>query len=176
MSHLDMQYIADLVLQAQDGSSNAFAELFAATFQKQFAFARDYLKDDFLAQTALQEAYILAMKHLYRLGQPELVVVWLNQITLTACFGVQRRYAASPADAPPENRVLSIGGRQYTVRQIMTLPFSECQALLLSRLCGMRLGGIASLLEIRRGAARRYMENGRKRLRQLSFEKAGDRP
>ena len=29
MSNLDMQYIADLVLQAQDGSSNAFAELFA---------------------------------------------------------------------------------------------------------------------------------------------------
>ena len=39
MSSLDTQYIADLVLQAQEGSSNAFAELFAATYQKQYAFA-----------------------------------------------------------------------------------------------------------------------------------------
>jgi len=166
------------VLQAQEGSSNAFAELFAATFQKQFTFARNYLKDDFLAQAALQEAYVQALKQLYRLQQPELVVVWLNQITLNACFGVQRKYASTLNSYPAseENSELTIDGRQYTVRQVMSLPFSECQTLLLSRLCGMGTGGIASLLEIRRSAVRRYMESGRRRLRMLSCAKAGDSP
>jgi len=171
MSNLDIQYISELVPQAREGDGNAFAELFAATHQKQFAFARSYLQDDFLAQEALQDAYICAMKNLSKLREPSLVVVWLNQITLQNCFRIQyhndcRRCGA--AAQRPENRMLEIDGRRYSVRQLMTLPFSESQTLLLRGLCGMKTGAIASLLEMRRAEVRRYMENGRRRLRSLS--------
>lgn len=183
MSGLDLQYIAELVIQAQEVDSNAFAELFAATYQKQFSFACSYLNDPTLAQEALQEGYIYALKNLSKLREPALVVVWLNQITLRACFRIQHRSAILSAEKSagagsenPESRMLELGGRQYSVRQIMTLPFSEAQTLLLSRLCGMKTGSIASLLEIRRGTVRRYMDSGRKRLSALSGGREGGKP
>ena len=169
MSSLDLQYIADLVLQAQEGDSNAFAELFAATHQKQYAFARRYLGDDFLAQQALQRTYIQALSQITRLREPSLFVIWLNQLTLRACFHCQR---SAEHDAP-ENLLLSIDGRTYSVRQVMTLPFSEAQTLLLSRLCGMRRWAIASLLEMPHSDIRRYLARGSRRLKALSAVKGG---
>lgn len=170
MSHLDMKYIADLVPQAQTGDSNAFAELFAATYEKQFAFARSYLKDDALATEALQAAYIQALKTLPRLREPALIILWLNQITLHSCFDIE--YGRSAINHEPaektENRRVKIDGREYPVRQIMTLPFSEAQTLLLYHLCHMKTGSIAALLEISRVSVRRYMEKGYRRLKNLS--------
>lgn len=180
MANLDMQYIADLVQHAQQGEANAFAELFAATYQKQFAFARSYLQDDVLAQEALQTTYIRALKNLSKLREPALVVAWLNRITLQSCFQLRYRSARLARDGGeeaasdnPENSMVQIEGRSYNVRQIMSLPFSEAQTLLLSKHCGMKTGAIASLLEIRRGAVRRYMENGRRRLAALNGAKVG---
>jgi RNA polymerase sigma-70 factor (ECF subfamily) len=176
MSGLDMQYIAELVRQAQDNDANAFAELFAATYQKQYAFARGYLQDDFMAQEALQETCVQALKTLYRLREPEMVVVWLNHITLKTCFAIRRKYDSGNApEINPENRMMQIGGRQYNVRQIMTLPFSEAQTILLKSLCGMKARRIADLLEIRRSAVRRYADSGIRRLRQLSETEGGVR-
>ena len=170
MAGLDIQYIADLVLQAQEGDSNAFAELFAATYQKQYAFARSYLREDFPAQMALQHAYTQALGSITKLREPALFVVWLNQLTLRACL-----LSGGDAGQSAENRLLTIDGRTYSVRQVLTLPFSEAQTLLLRSLCGMRVGAIASLLEMRRGDVRRYIASGRRRIRTLSAVKGGER-
>lgn len=170
MTGLDMQYISDLVLQAQEGDSNAFAELFAATYQKQYAFALSYLHEDFPAQRALQSAYTQALSSITKLREPALFVVWLNQMTLRACLISD----SACADAAVEARTLRIDGQVYSLRQILTLPFSEAQTLLLQSLCGMRVSAIASLLEMRRGDVRRYIANGRRRIRALSAAKGGD--
>ena len=55
MNNLDQQYIAGLADLAALGDSNAFAELYAATFQQQYRFSYDYLQDEYLARDALQE-------------------------------------------------------------------------------------------------------------------------
>ena len=172
MAGLDMQYIADIVPQAQAGDSNAFAEFFAATYQKQFFFARCCLGDEFLAQEAVQQAYINAFRQLYKLRDPSMSVVWLNQITMLACFSVQDKYSNSEKDS----RMLSLNGITYSVRQIMTLPFSEAQTILLSRLYGMKIGRIAFLLEIKRSEVRRYISSGLNRLRILAGPEGGVRP
>lgn len=78
MEALDYKHIANLVSRAQSGDSNAFAELYAATYQRQYLYAYRYLKDEFLAQDALQETYILALKNLIKLKDPTLVISWLN--------------------------------------------------------------------------------------------------
>ena len=78
MSALDYNYVADLVVKAQNSDSDAFAELYAATYQKQYQFAYSYLKDEYLAQDALQETYIIAFKDLSKLKDPLLVLAWLN--------------------------------------------------------------------------------------------------
>ena len=171
MASLDLQYIADLVLQAQEGDSNAFAELFAATYQKQYAFALRCLHEDFPAQQALQSAYIQALSGITRLREPTLFVVWLSQLTLRACL--LKDGGSTPASV--ENHMLSIDGKAYSVRQVLTLPFSEAQTLLLRALCGMRVSAIASLLEMRRSDVRRHMASGRKRLAVLSIGEGGVR-
>lgn len=45
METLDYKHIANLVSRAQSGDSNAFAELYAATYQRQYLYAYRYLKD-----------------------------------------------------------------------------------------------------------------------------------
>lgn len=101
MSALDYNYIADLVVSAQGGDSDAFAELYAATYQKQYHFAYSYLKDEYLAQDALQETYIIAFKELSKLHDPMLLVAWLNQINFRVCYQLyrkQKRYTSEMID------------------------------------------------------------------------------
>lgn len=45
MEALDYKYIAKLVSRAQIGDTDAFAELYAATYQRQYLYAYHYLKD-----------------------------------------------------------------------------------------------------------------------------------
>lgn len=80
METLDYKHIANLVSRAQSGDSNAFAELYAATYQRQYLYAYRYLKDEFLAQDALQETYILALKNLIKPKDPTLVISWRTRL------------------------------------------------------------------------------------------------
>lgn len=91
MSVLDYQYIAKLVTRAMTGDSDAFAELYAATYQRLYHFAYHYLKDEYLAQDALQETYILVLKNMHSLKNPELFISWLNQICFRICFNMQKK-------------------------------------------------------------------------------------
>lgn len=52
---LDYDYIAKLVRKTQEGDSDAFAELYTATYQSQYRFAYQYVKDPYLAQDILQK-------------------------------------------------------------------------------------------------------------------------
>ena len=91
MASLDYQYLAQLVKRAQMGDSDAFAELYVATYQKQYQFSYRYLRDEFLAQDALQETYILALKNITTLRDPTVFVSWLNQINMRVCFDMYRK-------------------------------------------------------------------------------------
>ena len=91
MASYDYQYLAHLVRRAQAGSSDAFAELYVATYQQQYAFSYRYLQDEFLAQDAIQETYILALKNITTLCDPLVFVSWLNQINMRVCFAMYQK-------------------------------------------------------------------------------------
>lgn len=44
MDELDYNYLAELVLKTQRGDSEAFAELYTATYQKQYRFTYRYAR------------------------------------------------------------------------------------------------------------------------------------
>ena len=71
---LDYDYLAKLVERTQMGDSDAFAELYTATYQKQYRFAYQYTKDSYLAQDILQDVYILVLKNIHTLKNPRLFV------------------------------------------------------------------------------------------------------
>ena len=129
MSVLDYQYIAKLVTRTMTGDSDAFAELYAATYQRLYHFAYHYLKDEYLAQDALQETYILVLKNIHSLKNPELFISWLNQICFRICFNMQKKntkhktelsdYEASAASQEadpynnPEKQAIRIDEKEY---------------------------------------------------------------
>lgn len=202
MPALDYNYLAELVISAQDGDSDAFAELYAATYQKQYQFACSYLKDEYLAQDALQETYIIALKELAKLKDPMLVVAWLNQINFRICFQLykkQKRFDkemyeyhgtdsdqeyrstdskidgfSSPASDNPEDVVVKVDSREYIMKQILKLPFTEAQVIILRFYRNLKYGEIAKLLEISQSSVKRYLNSGKEHLANVLKQQEGE--
>ena len=79
-------YIADLVNKVRDGNDHAFAELYSVTFQSVYTYAKNYMRDLFLAEDVVQDVYTTAYKNLDKLKDPELFVAWLKRITFNTCY------------------------------------------------------------------------------------------
>lgn len=73
MTTLDYDYLAKLVVKSRTGDSDAFAELYTATYSKQYRYAYQYVKDPNLAQDIIQEVYILVLRNLDALKDPRLL-------------------------------------------------------------------------------------------------------
>ena len=170
------------MLRAQEGDSDSFAELYLATYQQQFRFSYRYLQDEFLAQDALQETYILALKNLTTLRDPNVFVSWLNQINMRVCFTIYRREKRQELQMErfelvnaldhekrgdldsPEVRALKQDEQERLVKQIMQLPFSESQVIIMRYFRGMKLEEVAELMQISLSSVKRYLESSRKKL------------
>lgn len=196
---LDYNYLADLVINAQNGDSDAFAELYAATYQKQYHFAFSYLKDEYLAQDALQETYILALRNLSKLRDPMLLIAWLNQINFRVCFHLhkkQERYNAeligfdhsdsetsSTQNTPPqaemtvssaEELIVQVDSQKFLMKQILNLPFTESQVIILKFYRNLKHDEIAKLMDISRSTVKRYLKSGKEHLEKLLQQQGGD--
>lgn len=183
MSSLDYKYIAKLVSRAQMGDSDAFAEIYVATYQRQYHFALRYLKDEYLAQDALQETYILALKNLSKLKDPTLVLAWLNQINFRVCYNIQKKqqqYDTEISDYNdvvssllpdssnnPEDEVIKADSYEYVMNQVLKLPFTEAQVIILKYYQNMKHDEIAQLMDISRSSVKRYLSSGREHLGKL---------
>ena len=185
MAELDYDYISTLVSRARTGDSDAFAELYAATYQKEYRFAYNYLKDEYLAQDALQETYILALKNLYTLRDSKLFISWLNQINFRVCFNMHRKqnrfdqelsvYAKEDMKGNkrhmkhhpnPEEQVIRVDEQEYIMKKILDLSFTESQAIIMKYYQKMKLEDIADVMEVSRSTVKRYLNSGRTKLAQ----------
>lgn len=164
METLDYKHIANLVSRAQSGDSNAFAELYAATYQRQYLYAYRYLKDEFLAQDALQETYILALKNLIKLKDPTLVISWLNQINFRVCYNLHKKQQRYKFGSSTEDAVIKIASNEYLMNQILKLPFTESQVIIMKYYQDLKLNEIAQLMDISRSSVKRYLASGREHL------------
>ena len=167
MAKLDHNYIESLVEMAKDNDSNALAELYAATYQVQYAYSYHYLKDEHLAKLALQETYIKAFRGINTLRDSRLFVQWLDQINFRVCFGMAGNSGeddSSQMQKRPEDETISINGRNFYVRQIMSLPFTEAQCLIFHYYNDMSFRDIARLTDTSRSSVKRAIKLGTMRL------------
>ena len=181
MAELDYDYIAQLVVQAQKGSSDAFAELYAATYQRQYQFACRYVKDIFLAQDILQETYILVLKNLSKLKNPRLFVSWINQITFHVCFDYNEKFKVQSNElnnesidlttnqifntSNPEELFENLSSKQEIMDRILSLPPNEAQAIIMKYYNDMKLEDIAMAMDVSRSSVKRYVASGLKALK-----------
>lgn len=157
MNKIDHEYITELIDKVRAGDSDAFAEIYAATYQKQFEMAFKQLGDYQLAQEVLQEVYIYAIKHLDSLLAPRLLTQWLNKINCEICF----RYRAQ------DNEYINIEGSSFRFRQIAELPFSEAQAIMLRYCSDLGISETSRIMDCDRAAVKRYTLNGINRLNRI---------
>lgn len=143
MYDLDYDYIAMLVNRVKQGDSDAFAELYTATYQNLYQFTYRYIKDQYRAQDILQDVYIIALKNIKQLKNPRLFVSWLNQINFRVCFDVSRKLqnqgeylmpdedfsAVLSEEMGPEDTVLADIEQNELQAYILSLPPREAQAI-----------------------------------------------
>lgn len=165
MAALDLTYITQLVREAQGGSSDAFAELYAATYQEQYRFAYTYLKEEYLAQDILQQTYLQMLKDIRSIADPRLFLSQLSHTGYRLCYAARQKAQNIPDSEEP--LMIQIEGTAYTFSRILSLPFTESQILLMKYGDHLTNREIARMMNLRRRTVRHYLTQGRKRLQQI---------
>ena len=193
MNELDYDYLAKLVRRTQAGDSNAFAELYTATYQKQYYFTCQYAKDMYLAQDILQDVYIVVLKNIHTLKNPRLFISWLNQINFRICYDVCQKHnrykqelqlLSDSADLPSDSdsQQISDSEKEVTDRlwqselmsEILSLHPNESQTIIMRYYNDMSLDEIADAMNCSRSAVKRRLAKGKRELEKKLGDKKGD--
>lgn len=181
MPDFNHTYIGGLVLEAQRDNSDAFAELYALTYKHIYNYAGHYLRDQYLAQDAVQETYISALKNIKNIKDPSLFVAWLNQICFHVCFDMSKRLSKGDEvnseflellrddllDHNPEMNTEFIDETDIVKRAVSKLPFSEQQVIVMRYYNEMKLEEISAALSISRSTVKRNLIRGKEHLEKL---------
>ena len=150
MERLDQSYLRDLVIRA-GSSANAFAELYSATSPRQFAYLSYMLGDEAKAISALKEVYIFALNHLASLSDPDLFLPWLSRASYRKCHEL-----TGNTDVSDYN--------ELNISQILNLPLSESQVLLMKYIQNLSEDEISDILNLSVRMIRKLIKAGLKHL------------
>lgn len=180
MKESDHKYIAALVLKLQHGDSDAFSQIYGLTYNKVYNYARHYLRDDYLAQDAVQEVFILALKNINRLNDPTLFIAWLNQISFRVCYDICRKNSSDYGNITDpelleiihdENEDVNPAAKSEHREELETLrkaieklPAHEKQCIILRYYNEMKIEDIVDTLGYSRSSVKRYLISGREHL------------
>ena len=186
MKEYNHALIAELVTHyVRTSDSNSFAQLYALTYNKIYNYSYNYLKDRHLAQDALQEIYIRALKNISTLTDPTLFIAWLNRIAFNVCYDMSKDLSkeqvyspelmeimdlTDPADTP-EKHYEKLDEHTALSKAIESLPFLEKQVIVLRFFQNMKLEEIASALSISRSSVKRYIASSQEHLKNILNEK-----
>lgn len=186
MKEINIPYLTGLVIRARQSDSDAFAELYAMTYNKVYNYARHYLKDVNLAEDAMQEIYILALRNLSKLNDPTLFIAWLNRISFHVCYDISQKLKANSGcvydlsileiikdDHPysnPEDSYQKKEEANHLSQALEQLPFHEKQVLVMRFFNNMKLEEIADAMDISRSSVKRYIASGQNALKNLMKE------
>ncbi|MCR4764516.1 MAG: sigma-70 family RNA polymerase sigma factor [Lachnospiraceae bacterium] len=182
----DYAYMAKLVEASQRDDSDAFAELYALTYNKVYNYCRHYLRNAFAAQDAVQEIYVTALTNIRKLNDPTLFVAWLNQISFRTCYDMTRR--KNPGydmpgtsvfdfledeiheDIDPERTAVRKMETERLRRAIDQLDFRDKQIIILRYYNNMKLPEIASATGASLSTVKRHLLSAQDKLRSLMDE------
>lgn len=182
---LSHSYIAAYVKRAQNGDSDAFAELYNLTYKKVYNYARYYLKDEYLAQDAVQEIYINALKNIQKLNDPTLFVAWINQISFHVCYDMTKSRKSdygevdseileeicdAGPDSNPEDTAVSRDESERLKKAIDRLPDTDKQIVILRFFNDMKIDDIVDATGLSRSTVKRRLQDVTEKLRKLMKE------
>lgn len=176
---LDYELLSKLVSRTQMGDSDSFAELFAATYRKQYRFAYRYLKNQFLAQDVIEELYFLALENICALRDTSLFTMWLDQMNFRLCLKVIRdqhesqnspqTYAGRKVYLDNEYDAIELVSRQKEhdaiLEELFALQLRESQVIIMKYYHGMKLQEISEVLDISKREVKMSLRDARYRLK-----------
>ena len=152
----------ELVERAQRGEREAFAALVGMISDRMYALAARILRDNDLAEDALQSALITAWRQLPTLRDPDRFEAWVRKVLVHACYAEARRrrsWTANvrvlPVDGPAgPDELLSVVDRDALDRAFRRLSIEQRAVFVLHHHQGLPLVEIADSLGIPAGTAR----------------------
>ena len=152
----------DLVVRARSGDREAFGVLVHQVSGSLFAVAQRILRDQSLAEDALQNALILAWRQLPRLREPDRFEAWVHRILVHACYDESRRsrhwranVRVLPVEGPTTpDAAVGVVDRDALEGAFARLPVEQRAVFVLHHYLGLPLVEVAQLLDIPAGTAR----------------------
>ena len=139
---LDQTYLNGMVATAKQGSSNAFAELFASVSDRQLWYLAQLFGSREKALQAMPEVFTGVYEGLPSLTKNDLFMPWLCRISSQ----VYMDHEGASAD----------GGQDALLSRILTLPLAESQIMLMSLVQGLTDDEIAGLMNVGRRTITRF--------------------
>lgn len=166
---------SDLVERAQAGDHDAFALLVRASVLRLHGVARLILRDPERAQDAVQEALVLAWRHVRALRDASAWDAWLNRLTVRACYRLARQVRrrdsvelhVMPDREPAMSSDLStaVAERDRLGRELGRLPIDQRAVMVLHFHLDLPLPDVADVLDIPVGTAKSRLHRGLQTLR-----------
>src|SRR3954452_19245566 len=165
--------VRDLVIGAQNGDREAFAALVHMTSDRMYALAVRILRDNVLAEDALQGALITVWRQLPTLRDPDRFEAWVRRLLVHACYAEARRprqWAGNvrvlPVDGPAgTDDLLSVADRDQLDRAFRRLTVEQRAVFVMHHHVGLPLVEIAETLGIPPGTARSRLHYATRLLR-----------
>ena len=151
----------DLVIRAQRGDKEAYADLASGIADRYLAVARRILRDLDLAEDALQQALLSIWRDLPQLRDPARFEAWSYRILLRACYvegRKQRRWAPnlrllSSDEGTRGDGMSSVADRDQLESGFRRLSLDHRTVVVLHHYLDMPIDRVAELLDIPVGTA-----------------------
>jgi RNA polymerase sigma-70 factor (ECF subfamily) len=164
----------ELVERARSGDHEAFSALARASYSRLFGAAKLILRDGDRAQDAVQEALVLAWKHVRAIRDPEAWDAWLYRLTVRACYRLARtakrrdvvELHVEPDTEPAGHDFTgSLAERDRLGRELGRLPVDQRAVMVLHFYLDLPLTEAATVLDIPVGTAKSRLHRGLESLR-----------
>ena len=177
---LDQQYYALLASRIREGDSDAFTELYTATYDSLYRSVYYFLRDPDDVHDALQEIYTSVYKNIGSLKIDRLLLPWIRQIAYHVCCDFARQAKADrdfsvelndelppprSADDDPFRQVYDRDAWERVSAVLDRRSVKERQAFLLRYESGLKLEEIADFMGVSLASVKRYINAARAALK-----------
>jgi RNA polymerase sigma-70 factor (ECF subfamily) len=165
----------ELVERARSGDHAAFSLLVEAAAPRLYGAAKLILRDPDRAQDAVQDALVLAWRHVRALRDPQAWDAWLYRLTIRACTRlaqtnrrrdlVELAVVSDRQPAIPSDFSADVDERDRLGRELGRLPIDQRTVMVLHFHLDLPLTAVAEILDIPVGTAKSRLHRGLATLR-----------
>jgi RNA polymerase sigma-70 factor (ECF subfamily) len=160
----------DLVELARNGDLEAYSQLVRVAHPRLFNVANLILRDSDRAQDAVQDALLLAWRHVRSLRDPDAWDAWLRRLTVNACYKVARKEKrrtrvevqvtpdAGMARAPDAST--DVAERDWVMSELGRLDIDRRAVIVLHYYLDLSVPEVAEILDIPVGTAASRLHRG----------------